>query len=172
LVPQLRQRGVEAIVVLIHEGGFPTGDYNECPGISGPIVDIVKTLDKAVDVVVSSHTHRAYNCVIDGRLVTSADAFGTLVTRIDLTLDRKTRDVVAAKAENLIVRNDTYAKDPDQTALIAAYDQGAKATADRVTGSITASLPRAATAAGEAVLGDIIADAQLEAILRRATASP
>jgi 5'-nucleotidase len=163
LVPQLRQRGIEALVVLIHEGGFPTGDYNECPGMSGPIVDIVKTLDHAVDVVVSGHTHRAYNCVIDGRLVTSADAFGTLVTRIDLTLDRNTRDVVAAKAENLIVRTDTYPKDPDQTALIAAYDQRAKAIADRMVGSITASLPRAANAAGEAVLGDIIADAQLEA---------
>ena len=42
LVPELKARGVEAIVVLIHEGGFPAGDYNECPGISGPIVDIVR----------------------------------------------------------------------------------------------------------------------------------
>ncbi|MDP1837256.1 MAG: metallophosphoesterase, partial [Reyranella sp.] len=50
LLPELKARGVEAIVVLIHEGGFPTGDYNECPGISGPIVDIVKKFDRAVDV--------------------------------------------------------------------------------------------------------------------------
>ena len=70
LVPELKARGVEAIVVLIHEGGFPTGDYNECPGISGPIVDIVKKFDRAVDVVVSGHTHRPYVCDIDGRLVT------------------------------------------------------------------------------------------------------
>ena len=49
--PELKARGVEAIVVLIHEGGFPTGGYNECPGISGPIVDIVKKFDKAVDLV-------------------------------------------------------------------------------------------------------------------------
>ena len=84
LVPELRARGVEAIVVLIHEGGLPTGSYNECPGISGPIVDIVKKFDKAVDVVVSGHTHRAYICDIDGRLVTSADKYGTLVTAIDL----------------------------------------------------------------------------------------
>ena len=71
LVPELKARGVEAIVVLIHEGGLPTGDYNECPDISGPIVDIVKKFDKAVDVVVTGHTHRAYVCEIDGRLVTS-----------------------------------------------------------------------------------------------------
>ena len=91
-------------MVLIHEGGSPTGDYNECPGISGPIVDIVKRLDKAVDVVVSGHTHQAYNCVIDGRLVTSADKFGTLVTAIDLKLDPVTHDVVSATADNTIVR--------------------------------------------------------------------
>ena len=70
--------------MLIHEGGVPTGDYNECPGISGPIVDIVKKLDKAVDLVISGHTHRAYNCRIDGRLVTSADKYGTVVSEIDL----------------------------------------------------------------------------------------
>src|SRR5581483_1250862 len=72
LVPELKARGIEAIVVLIHEGGYPTGDYNECPGISGAIVDIVKKFDRAVDVVISGHTHQAYNCEIDGRLVTSA----------------------------------------------------------------------------------------------------
>ena len=33
LVPELQRQGIEAIVVLIHEGGCPTGDYNECPGI-------------------------------------------------------------------------------------------------------------------------------------------
>ena len=118
LIPELKARGVEAIVVLIHEGGLPTGDYNECPGVSGPIVDIVKKFDHAVDVVVTGHTHRAYVCEIDGRLVTSGDKYGTLVTAIDLKLDPVTRDVVSAKADNSIVRSATLAKDPDQTALI------------------------------------------------------
>ena len=87
LVPELKARGIEAIVVLIHEGGYPTGDYNECPAISGAIVDIVKKFDRAVDVVISGHTHRAYTCQIDGRLVTSGDKYGTVVTTIDLKLD-------------------------------------------------------------------------------------
>jgi len=163
LVPQLRARGIEAIAVLIHEGGQPTGDYDECPGISGPIVDIVKRLDKAVDLVVSGHTHRAYNCVIDGRLVTSADAYGTLLTRIDVKLDRKTRDVVSAKAENLIVRTDALEPDREQTALIASYEERVKGLAGRVVGSITATLSRAVEPNGESVLGDIVADAQLAA---------
>ena len=163
LIPELKARGVEAIVVLIHEGGLPTGDYNECPDISGPIVDIVKKFDKAVDVVVTGHTHRAYVCEIDGRLVTSADKYGTLVTAIDLKLDPVTRDVISAKADNTIVRTATLAKNAEQTALIEAYDRLAAPIANRPAGSVTETLSRGPNTAGESPLGDIIADAQLAA---------
>ena len=163
LIPELKARGVEAIVVLIHEGGLPTGDYNECPGISGPIVDIVKKFDKAVDVVVTGHTHRAYVCEIDGRLVTSADKYGTLVTAIDLKLDPVTRDVISARADNTIVRTATLARNPEQTALIDAYDRLAAPIANRPAGSVTETLSRVPNNAGESPLGDIIADAQLAA---------
>ncbi|WP_031336447.1 bifunctional UDP-sugar hydrolase/5'-nucleotidase [Rhodopseudomonas sp. B29] len=162
LVPELKAKGVDAIVVLIHEGGFPTGDYNDCPGISGPIVDIIGKLDKAVDVVISGHTHRAYNCTIDGRLVTSGDKYGTIVTAIDLKLDPVTRDVIEAKADNNIVRT-TLAKDAAQTELIAAYDKLAGPIAARPAGEVTAALPRVPNEAGESPLGDVVADAQLAA---------
>lgn len=163
LVPQLKARGVEAIVVLIHEGGEPTGDYNECPGISGPIVDIVKKFDRAVDIVVSGHTHRAYVCQIDGRLVTSGDKYGTLVTAIDLKLDPASRDVISAKADNVIVANSSLARDPEQTALIEAYDRLSAPIANRPAGSVTQTLSRVPNEAGESALGDVIADAQLAA---------
>jgi 5'-nucleotidase len=163
LVPELKARSVEAIIVLIHEGGFPSGDYNECPGISGPIVDIVKKFDKAVDVVISGHTHQAYVCEIDGRLVTSGDKYGTLVTTIDLKLDPATRDVISAKADNVIVRTAAYARDPEQTALLESYDKLAAPIANRRAGSITEALLRAPNDAGESALGDVVADAQLAA---------
>jgi 5'-nucleotidase len=169
LVPELKARGVEAIVVLIHEGGFPTGDYNECPGISGAIVDIVRKFDRAVDVVISGHTHQAYVCEIDGRLVTSGDKYGTIVTAIDLKLDPATRDVISAKADNVIVRTGSYASDPQQTALLEAYDKVAAPLANRRAGSITETLSRTPNDAGESALGDVIADAQLAAT--RAAAS-
>jgi 5'-nucleotidase len=163
LVPELKARGVEAIVVLIHEGGQPTGDYNECPGISGPIVDIARKFDRAVDVVVSGHTHQAYVCEIDGRLVTSGDKYGTVVTAIDLKLDRASRDVISAKANNTIVRTAAYAKNPEQTALLESYDRLAAPIANRPAGAITETLSRLPNNAGESPLGDIIVDAQLVA---------
>jgi 5'-nucleotidase len=163
LVPELKARGVEAIVVLIHEGGYPTGDYNECPSISGAIVDIVKKFDRAVDVVISGHTHQPYVCEIDGRLVTSGDKYGTIVTAIDLKLDRTTRDIVSARADNVIVRTGAYARDPEQTALLESYDTLAAPLANRPAGAVTEALSHAPNNAGESNLGDLIADAQLAA---------
>ncbi len=163
LVPKLKAQGIGAIVLLIHEGGVPAGDYNECPGISGPIVDIVKKLDKAVDVVISGHTHRAYNCRIDGRLVTSGDKYGTVVTEIDLTLDPKTGRITNARADNVIVRTTSFAKEPRQTALIEAYERLVQPLARRVVGRIAQALPREGNAAGESPLGQVIADSQLAA---------
>ncbi len=162
LVPELRQQGIEAIVVLIHEGGIPSGDYNECPGISGPIVDIVGSLDPAVDVVVSGHTAHAYNCRIDGRLVTSADEYGTIVTAIDLVLDPKSGDISSARADNVIVHA-THSKDPRLTRLINQYEALAAPLANRAVGRIGASLSPRRNRAGESELGQVVADAQLAA---------
>lgn len=164
LIPELKRKGIETIVVLIHEGGLPAAPapYNGCVGISGPIVDIVERFDDEVDVVISGHTHQPYNCVIDNKIVTSAFSFGRLVTKVDLTIDRATGEVVSMAAENKIVTRDVP-KASLLTALIAKYNAIAAPLANRVIGSITAPITRANNAAGESALGDVIADGQLAA---------
>jgi len=162
-VPALRAQGVEAIVVLMHEGGVPGGDYNECPSITGNLADLVRRVDKAVDVIVSGHTHRAYNCVIDGRVVTSAQSYGTLLTKIDLTIDPRTRDVLKAEAENLIVRDGAYPRDPKLGALVAAYEERLGPVANRVVTRLGAPFSTRVNEHGESELGQLIADAQLAA---------
>jgi 5'-nucleotidase len=164
LVPGLKEQGVNTIVVLIHEGGAQVAPapYNGCVGISGAIVDIVNRFDPAVDVVISGHTHNAYNCTINGMLVTSAASFGRVVTDVDLTIDRKTSEVVSMTANNVIVTRDVP-KDSLLTALIAKYQAIAAPLANRVIGSITADITRTNNLAGESALGDVIADAQLYA---------
>ena len=167
LVPELKAKGVETIVVLIHEGGAqnvaadPT-TINQCNGISGAIVDIVNNLDDEVDVVISGHTHNPYNCTIDGKLVTSAYSFGRLVTKIDLTINRSTGEVATKTADNKIVTRDV-ALDPGLTTLINKYKTLSAPFANRIVGTISADIVRAANAAGESPLGDVIADAQFDA---------
>jgi 5'-nucleotidase len=152
LVPRLRLLGVESIVVLVHQGGFQntltgvsnqaitsdingcTGDLKNADGTDSDIRAIVKRLDNAVDLVISGHTHAAYNCsanTIDvrgttlanaattarptgmpnkvGRLVpvTSSSAFGRVLTEVDVTIDPTTRDITAVSPRNvLIAQND------------------------------------------------------------------
>lgn len=164
LIPELKAKGIESIVLLIHEGGAQVAPapYNGCVGISGAIVDIVNRLDDEVDAVISGHTHNAYNCNIDGKLVTSGSSFGRIVTDVDMTISRTTGEVVTMAANNLIVTRDV-SKAADETALIAKYNVIAAPLANRVIGTITAGIARANNAAGESALGDVIADAQLRA---------
>ncbi len=95
-------------------------------------------------------------------LVTSAASFGRLITRAQLTINPTTGQVVAKQATNVVVSRDV-AKDPAITAIIDRYNTVAGPIANRVVGSITADITRAANTAGESALGDVIADAQLEA---------
>jgi 5'-nucleotidase len=168
---ELQAQGVEAIVVLLHEGGVQTGDsawdINGCNGLTGPIVDIAGGMSDAIDVVVSGHTHQAYNCEIDKKLVTSASSFGRLVTDIDLRINQATGDVIQAKANNVIVTRD-LAKDPAQTALITRYKTALGPIATKVVGSTNGPLLRTrevlfGSTLGESPLGNVIADAQLAA---------
>lgn len=93
-------------------------------------------MDDAIDVVVTGHTHQAYNCTLDGRLATSASSVGRLVTDIDLTLDRRAGDVLTAEADNVpVVR--TVARDAEQTALIARYRELLGPVAGRTVGTAT-----------------------------------
>ena len=160
LVPELKRRGVETIVALVHEGGAPSAFDGTCPGISGPIVDIVERTSDEVDLFITGHTHQAYSCVVDGRPVTSAYQYGGMVTDIDLALDRGTREPVDIAIDNRLVTRDVPAA-PALTDLLDRWSVFADEFANRVVGSITADLTRTANAAGESPLGDRIADAQL-----------
>ena len=167
LVPGLREQGVKAIVVLVHEGGLqqPGGTYDGCEGLSGSIVDIVRRLDAEVDVVLSAHTHQSYNCVLEGKRVTSAASYGRLVTKLDLVLDRTSGDVVETTAHNVIVTREGPGEDAVR-ALVEHYDALSAPLRDRVLGHVTAPLRKTDAQlwpSGESTLGNFISDAQLEA---------
>ncbi|WP_438015670.1 bifunctional metallophosphatase/5'-nucleotidase [Sorangium sp. So ce315] len=163
IVPELQAQGIEAIVVVLHEGGLPTGHFNECPGLSGPLVDIATNVDPAVDVIVSGHTHQAYNCILGDKIVTSAASFGRLVTDIDLEISRSTGEVTSKTANNVVVAREDA--DAAVDALVTRYKDLAAPLANVQIGTITATLDRAAPAGGAGLftMGVVIADSQLAA---------
>ncbi len=188
LVPVLRAQGVNAIVVLIHQGGVPGQEtwygpdnkpytvnpsYDYVCGKGGqldptsPIIPIAQGLSPAIDLIVSGHTHQPYACDIkdpagQSRMVTSASSFGRLYTDTELTYDRRTSDIVRSSVDtaNMIVTRDVP-KDATETGIIARYKTLVQPIASRVIGKISGNVTRTANAGGETPLGDLIADAQL-----------
>ena len=176
LIPELRAQGIEAIVVLVHEGGFQTGslsDINGCEGnlAGSAIANLVKRFDNAVDLVVSGHTHAAYNCKLpnaSGRAiaVTSSSSFGRVLSDIDMTIDPVSHDVTAVVATNrLVVRNDpAVAADSSVAKIIAGYSGLVSPIANTTLGSIAAELPNSRVdGACNMPAGTLVADAMLAA---------
>ena len=164
-----RTQKVHSFVVLIHQGGqqnppYAKGyqDVNSCENPTGDIFSIVPKLSSDVDVVMSAHTHQPYICRVGGKLVTSAASFGRLITKLDLTFSSRTKDITSEQASNVIVTRDVPA-DPAQQKIVDKYKALSAPIANRVVGSTTAAITRAGNAAGESALGDVIADAQLDA---------
>ncbi len=187
---ELLDKGVEAIVLLIHEGGsqaVPPSpiDPSGCANFTGPLVDIVAGLNPEFDLVVSGHTHRPYTCLLPDSggqptLTTSAGSNGQLVTDITATLSKSADDFTSLSATNVIVENGvklpdgTYLRtspttfalnpalvDPATKALVDKYRVAVAPIANEVIGSVSADIPRTANAAQESAMGDVIADAQL-----------
>ena len=176
LIPELRAQGIEAIVVLVHEGGFQTGslsDINGCEGnlAGSAIANLVKRLDNAVDLVVSGHTHAAYNCKLpnaSGRAiaVTSSSSFGRVLSDIDLTIDPVSHDVTGVVATNrLVVRNDpAVAADSTVAKIIAGYSSLVSPIANTTLGSIATELLNSRVdGACNMPAGTLVADAMLAA---------
>ena len=164
LVPMLQQNNIESIVVLLHEGGFSNGGPGDCGSeLVGPIADIAAGLDEAVDLVIAGHTNDEFICEIDGKWVTMADNRGRLFTEIDVTLNRVTKDMTVVAINNVSNLQAGVIPDPTVTALIDKYNDLSAPLANSVIGTITTDILRTGNAAGESALGDVIADAQLEA---------
>lgn len=185
----LRQLGVKSVVLLIHEGGTQAAppspnDISACDNFAGAITPIVAELRPVFKVVISGHTHRPYVCNLPNKsgatsLVTSAGSFGTIVTDVTIELAKSGR-MLSASAHNVIVENGvlnpdgTWARDaagnfirnpalvdPVLKAIADKYRIAVAPLANRVVGSISANIVRAAQPNGESPLGDVIADGML-----------
>lgn len=162
LVPEIKAKGVEAIAVVIHEGGMQGmgGGINDCKDFSGKIKDITERFDPAVDIVLSAHSHQFYVCELAGKLLTSAGSYGRLVTEMDVRIDRASGKVIGRKAVNLVV-DPKGPKDAAVGVLVDRYAKLAEAMENKPVANVTREINMVATGAGESTMGNLIADAQL-----------
>ncbi|MBL8266014.1 bifunctional metallophosphatase/5'-nucleotidase [Steroidobacter sp.] len=171
-VKVLKSQGVKTIIVTIHQGtgqSSYTGPTDpEVLPPTGPIADIVKRLDSEVDVVVSGHAHGFTNALVPNQqgkqiLVTQAFSASTAYGDIDLSISRKSADVVEKSAAIVTTWGDEgpgLVPDVTVAELVAQADERVGPLVNRIVGTVTTALTRTESSAGESSLGNLIADAQ------------
>ena len=179
----LRFLGVQAQVVLVHEGDqvTPGQSPDACPVVPGAGTRIAEGLDAEIDLIVTGHSHQAYVCkTVDpkgnDRYVTQGSSFGRVLTQIDFKIDRKTHDVIRSSVtvdNHVVTRTVTPGSDdrrarPDVEGPRGRGRQRSRSARSRPTCRTRPRRP------ARWPLGNLIADAQLEATAdrRRRARSP
>lgn len=100
----LRAQGADVVVVAAHAGARctrfdPPADVSSCDPDQSEIVDVVRQLPRGtIDVVVAGHTHAGMAHEINGVRIIESFNGGRAFGRIDLTIDRATRRIVALRS--------------------------------------------------------------------------
>jgi 5'-nucleotidase len=156
-IRELKRRGVETIVVVIHEGGWPNKKTGE---LKGEGAKLVARLDPEIDVVMEAHSHMKYVRNIEGKLVVQAGQYGEALSVVDLKIDPRTGDVIDGAAN--LVTNDEKAIKPNAKVarLVRGYQSEVGPRLRQVISELPGAIRREANKAGESPLGALVAEAQ------------
>jgi len=175
-VPELKRKGVRAIVVTIHQGTrqafFSGSTHTDSLELGSSIGDIVRNLDDEIDIVISGHAHGFTNQFVTNKngkqiLVTQAFSAGTAYADIDVAIDPKSKDIVEKSAAIITTFGDIgpgLNPNKEVAALVASAAKVVAPLVNRVIGETTADILRLENSTGESALGNLIADAQRSAM--------
>jgi len=171
-VATIKQTGIKAVVVLIHEGGTQTaydGPTQDGGVPTGRITEIVSRLDGEVDVVLSGHTHKFTNAYLNNAagkpvLVTQAYSYGKGYADVYIAIDRYSGDIVKKTA----IIQSAYADqspgntpDPEALALLEKSREIVSPTVNKLISFSNNPITKTENDDGESQLGDLIADSYL-----------
>ncbi|WP_342042394.1 bifunctional 2',3'-cyclic-nucleotide 2'-phosphodiesterase/3'-nucleotidase [Bacillus sp. OTU2372] len=152
---ELKAQGIKSIVVLAHDPGTSATDGTNP---TGKVVDIAKAVDDEVDVIFGAHDHKYLNSTVDGKLLVQSYSYGTAFSDVDLTIDPVTQDIVEKRAGIVTTFQDATHLDAKIKAEMDKYQADVAPITNQVVGNAAAPISRTTNEAGEAPLGNLIAD--------------
>ncbi|HDR7417416.1 bifunctional metallophosphatase/5'-nucleotidase [Bacillus cereus] len=153
---QLKRLGVKSIVVLAHVGGTT----DESGVTNGDLTRIANETDPEVDVIFGGHSHTYVNGTVNNKLIVQANSYGMAFSDVDVTIDRKTKDIVKKKAEVITTYHEGVEPDKQVKKKLDQYKEKIAPLVNEVVGKSTAPIDRKQNDAGESTLGNLVADAQ------------
>ncbi|MFF1489531.1 bifunctional metallophosphatase/5'-nucleotidase [Streptomyces sp. NPDC058319] len=161
---ELKARGVNAIVLSMHDGAVAGSDFTTGSNPSGPAYDLALKVSPDIDAIVTGHWHCRFTMMVpdpDGvpRPFVEAGCHGQLINEISLRLDPRTGKVVRALTTSVNHPNTRDIAPDREVQQIADYWEGYAARRARTPiGRQTASFTRARDDSGESTMGDLAAD--------------
>ncbi|MGK4585742.1 bifunctional metallophosphatase/5'-nucleotidase [Kitasatospora sp. HPMI-4] len=161
---ELRSRGVNAIVLSMHDGAVAGSDFNSGSSPSGPAYELALRVSPDIDAIVTGHWHCAFNMMVPDpngvpRPFVEAGCYGQLINEINLRLDPATGRVVRALTTSTNHPNTRdVAPDPELKQVVDYWAGYAERRSKTAVAKQTASFTRQTNRAGESTLGDLVAD--------------
>ncbi|WP_055489414.1 bifunctional UDP-sugar hydrolase/5'-nucleotidase [Streptomyces sp. TP-A0356] len=161
---ELKARGVNAIVLSMHDGAVAGSDFTTGSNPSGPAYDLARKVSPDIDAIVTGHWHCRFNMMVpdpDGvpRPFVEAGCHGQLINEINLRLDPRTGKVVRALTTTTNHPNTRDIAPNRELQQVADYWAGYAARRARTpVGRQTASFTRVRDSSGESTMGNLAAD--------------
>ncbi|GIH16815.1 bifunctional metallophosphatase/5'-nucleotidase [Rugosimonospora africana] len=162
---KLKAKGVNAIVVVMHEGGVAGKAYDTATNPSGVCFQIAPLISADVSAIVTGHWHEPFNAMVpdpngDLRPVVEAGCYGQLINEINLKLDPRTGEVIRSLTTSTNHPNSHDVPPDPQVQAIANYwtGQAVKRFSTPVSRQ-TGDFKMIGNDFGESTMGNLIADA-------------
>jgi 5'-nucleotidase len=160
----LKKKGVNAIVVNMHDGGVAGKDINGLTSPTGPCFDLAAQASPDISAIVTGHWHEPFNGMLPDpagnlRPVVEAGCHGQMINEINLKLHPITGEVIRALTTSINHPNThDVPPDPEMQATVNYWvDAGIKRWVQPLAKQ-TGDFTRAATQLGESTMGDLGAD--------------
>jgi len=155
VIPEVRTRGVDFVVVVMHAGGF----CRPRAGCEGEAIQELEKTTARFDYAVTGHTHSLVRDTIHGAPVVQSRhntaAFG--VGRLERDASGHVRRTLIAVRTPFA---DSVRPDPAIAALVSRFQAAVAEVAQRPVVQLARALPDAGRGSGDFPLGRLIADAQ------------
>ncbi|MEH7633079.1 5'-nucleotidase C-terminal domain-containing protein [Bacillus pumilus] len=150
---ELKQKGVKAIAVLAHMTASQNGDT-----ITGESAKLAKEGDDEIDVIFAGHNHEVVNGEVNGKLIVQAFEYGKAIGEVNVTLDRKTKDIVKKSANIQYVDQAGIEMDKEAADILAHYGKEVEPIISEVVGEAGVKMEGGYSNDGDTPLGNLIAD--------------
>ncbi|MGG0681093.1 5'-nucleotidase C-terminal domain-containing protein [Bacillus altitudinis] len=150
---ELKQKGIKAIAVLAHMTASQNGDT-----ITGESARLAKEGDDEIDVIFAGHNHEVVNGEVNGKLIVQAFEYGKAIGEVNVTLDRKTKDIVKKSANIQYVDQAGIEKDQEAADILAHYGKEVEPIISEVVGEAGVKMEGGYSNDGDTPLGNLIAD--------------